>query len=270
MDTISAGNVLAFSMECFEKGLLTAEDTHGLNLRFADQESMITALSQIAYRSGFGNVLAEGVKRASKIIGAESEKFAVHVKGLEPPGYDPRALKGVALSYAVSCRGACHLRHLAHRPNLTGLGPFEPENVHHLSYEGHGSMIARLEDFYTVVDSMGLCKFVCLPSLGPILWEELTTLYNIVTGLKAEKKDLITKAVRINSLVNSINKKMRISRKVDTLPRRFLEEPLENGASKGEIVDRTKLRTMITQYYSARKLTQIAERKDPENTTTKE
>ncbi|RLI08608.1 aldehyde ferredoxin oxidoreductase, partial [Candidatus Bathyarchaeota archaeon] len=92
LDTISAGNVIAFSMECYEKGILTDKDTGGIKLEFGNHAAVLTMLEKIAYRQGIGDVLAEGVKKASKIIGKGAEKFAVHVKGLEPPGYDPRGL----------------------------------------------------------------------------------------------------------------------------------------------------------------------------------
>lgn len=249
MDTISAGNALAFAMECYANGLITAEDTRGLKLDFGNHESMVAMLGRIAYRDGLGNILAEGVRRASKIIGGESTRFAVHVKGLEPPGYDPRALKGMALSYAVSCRGACHLRHMTYRPNLTGSHPFGGKKVGHLSYAGQAQLVTEQEDFYALVDSMVLCKFLCLPTVGPIQWDELVTLYKIVTGLTVEKKGLTIKARTINNLVRHINVRMGADGRTDTLPSRFMEEPLKNGASAGETVERSRFRNMLKHYY---------------------
>jgi aldehyde:ferredoxin oxidoreductase len=163
-DTISAGNAIAFAMYCYEKGIITRQDTEGIELKFGNSEAIITMLKKIAYREGVGNILAEGVKRAAEKIGKGSENIAVHVKGLEPPGYDPRGLKGVALAYAVSCRGACHLRHMAYRPNLTEQKPFKKGTVNRLSYEGQAEMVKELEDFHTIVNCMVLCKFLCLPT----------------------------------------------------------------------------------------------------------
>ena len=250
MDTISAGNALAFAMHCFDKRLITVEETDGLRLDFGNHKAMIAMLPRIAHRDGFGWILGEGVDRASKAIGKGVERFAVHVKGLEPPGYDPRALKGVALSYAVSCRGACHLRHMSYRPNLTGSNPFGEEKVDRLSYEGQAQLVAEQEDFYTLVDSMVLCKFLCLPSIGPMKWDEIVTLYNLVTGLKAEKKNLLRKAKTINNLVRYISTKMGMKRRADTLPARFTEEPLDNEPSKDQKVDRDKFEKMLKEYYS--------------------
>jgi len=252
MDTISAGNVLAFAMECYERGLITQKDTDGLVLTFGNYEAMIATLRKIAYRKGFGKILAEGVKKAAGIIGKGSEKFAVHVKGLEPPGYDPRGLKGVALAYAVSYRGACHLRHMAYRPNLTGSHPFREGKIDSFSYDGQAEMVKEQEDFYAIVDSMVLCKFVCLPTIGPILWEELAKLYYIVTGTEVKKRDLLITAERINNLVRSFNLREGISKKDDTLPERFLNEGLKKGVSKGEVVRKKEFEKMLNEYYKIR------------------
>lgn len=249
MDVISAGNALAFLMECCNRGILTKNEISEPLRGFGDHQIMITILEKIAYRRDIGNVLAEGVKRAATILGRNTDEFAIHVKGLEPPGYDPRGLKGVALSYAVSCRGACHLRHMAYRPNLTGKQPFTDGKVNRLSYCGQAQIVRELEWFHNMVDSMVLCKFLCLPTIGPISWAELTNLYNIVTGMKVKKNTLIKKAKRISSLVKSYNLREGVDRKADMLPSRFLREKLGKGASKGETVDYKGLKTMLTEYY---------------------
>ncbi|RLG20366.1 hypothetical protein DRN74_05685 [Candidatus Micrarchaeota archaeon] len=256
MDTISAGNAIAFAMECYEKGIITKNDTEGIKLNFGNYEAIIALLRKIAYREGLGNILAEGVRRCAEIIGKGTEKLAVHVKGLEPPGYDPRGLKGVALAYAVSCRGACHLRHMAYRPNLTGSHPFIEGKIDRLSYNGQAEMVKELEDFHTIVDSMVLCKFLCLPTIGPILWEELTTLYNIITGKELKKEELITTAERINNLITKFNQREGISKKDDTLPERFTSESLNKGASKGETITKEGLEKMLKEYYKIKWLSE--------------
>jgi len=252
IDTISAGNVIAFAMFCYEKGIISKEETNGVDLKFGNSRAIITMLKKIAFREGFGNVLAEGVKRAAEIIGRGSENFAVHVKGLEPPGYDPRGLKGVALAYAVSCRGACHLRHMAYRPNLTGQKPFEKGTINRLSYREQAEMVKELEDFHTIVDSMVLCKFVCLPTIGPILWDELTKLYTIITGKEAKKEDFVKIAQNINVTIRKFNQREGIRRSHDTLPQRFFNEGLKTGASKGERVQKHEFQKMLNLYYKAR------------------
>ncbi len=249
LDTITAGNVLAFAMECFERGLIGPEDTGGLELRFGHHEAMVEAIQRIGRREGrLFDLLAEGVARAAKAIGKGAEEFAIHVKGLEPPGYDPRGLKGVALAYAVSARGACHLRHVAYRPNLTGQHPFRPGvEVDRLSYEGQAEMVVELEDFYAAVDSMVLCRFLCLPTIGPILWPELAAIYSATTGLEARPEDLRALGARINDLVRAINVREGITREHDTLPERFFRHPIA-----GQVVDRAAFERMLDEYYALR------------------
>ena len=249
LDTISTGNVLAFAMECYERGLVSAEDTGGLELRFGDHEAMAEAVKRLATREGkLFDLLAEGVAKAARALGGEAEEMAVHVKGLEPPGYDPRGLKGVALAYAVSARGACHLRHVAYRPNLTGQHPFKPGvEVDRLSYEGQAEMVVELEDFYAVVDSMVLCRFLCLPTIGPILWSELAAIYSAITGLEVKPEGLRAIGASINDLVRAFNVREGVKREHDTLPKRFFEHPIA-----GEVVDRSTFEHMLDEYYALR------------------
>jgi len=249
MDTISAGNSIAFAMECYEKGIITEKDTDGIELAFGNSDAIVSILEKIVYLKGFGATLAEGVKRASEIIGNNAQSLAVHVKGLEPPGYDPRGLKGVALAYAVSCRGACHLRHMAHRPNLTGLHPFGGGAVDRLSYKGQADMVKEQEDFYDLIDSMVFCRFVALPTIGPILWEELEKIHSLVTGVEISKLDLLLIARRIGDMVMRFNVREGAGPKDDALPTRFVKEPLMNGASRGHVVKKRELEIMLDRYY---------------------
>ena len=249
LDTISTGNVLAFAMECYERGIIGPEDTGGLELRFGNHEAMVEAVKRIAAREGkLFDLLAEGVARAARALGRGAKDLAVHVKGLEPPGYDPRGLKGMALAYAISARGACHLRHVAYRPNLTGKHPFRPGvPVDRLSYEGQAEMVVELEDFYAVVDSMVLCRFLCLPTIGPVLWEELSAIYSAITGLDRGPSELRSVGAAINDLVRAFNVREGISRKDDTLPKRFFEHPVA-----GEVVDKRQFERMLDEYYALR------------------
>ena len=239
-------------MECYQKGLITRKETEGLALTYGNHEALVVLLERIAYRVGFGDILAEGVRKTAKKIGKNSEKLAVHVKGLEPPGYDPRGLKGVALAYSVSCGGACHLRHTAYRPNLTGSLPFGQGKVDRLSYEGQARMVKEQEDFYSIVDSMVLCKFLCLPTIGPILWKELENLYQIITGITVRKEDLVATASRITNVVTAFNKREGVGRKDNALPKRFMSQNLKIGASSGEIVETENFQKMLKEYYKLR------------------
>lgn len=252
LDTISAGNVVGFAMECYRRGILRREDFVGSEPKFGDPEAALDLILKTAYRKGVGAVLAEGVRGAARIIGRGAEEVAVHVKGLEPPGYDPRALKGMALAYAVSSRGACHLRHMAYRPNLVGKHPFRPEiKVNRLSYEDQPQIVKEQEDFYTLVDSMIYCHFLCLPIAGPILWDEMLEAFNGVTGLDLKMDAFRECAVRINNLVRLYN--LREGAPPDTqYPKVWLTQSLKRRGAEGELVSVEKLQGMLKEYYRLR------------------
>jgi len=239
MDTISAGNVIAFGMECYSKGLLTKKELDGVDLKFGNHEAIITMINKIAYRKGIGDVFAEGVKNASEKIKG-SQTYAVHVKGLELPGYDPRAAEEMALSYVTSDRGGCHLRSIAYRPDMVGI-------------DGKVEMVKDLEDFYSVCDSMILCRFVTYPVMGPIYWENLAELYSMVTERKIIKDDLVTTGERINDLCRWFNVREGITRKDDYLPNRFSIEPLKKGQYNGNVIKKENFETMLNEYYKLRK-----------------
>jgi len=137
---------------------------------------------------------------------------------------------------------------VAYRPNLTGQHPFKPGvEVDRFSYEGQAEMVVELEDFYALVDSMVLCRFLCLPTIGPILWEELSAIYSATTGLDIGPGELRRKGASINDLVRWFNVREGISRKDDKLPDRFFEEPVA-----GQVVDRSAFERMLDEYYALR------------------
>jgi aldehyde:ferredoxin oxidoreductase len=239
IDTISAGNVIAFGMECFNKELLTKIDLDGVDLTFGNHEAIITMIHKIANREGIGNIFAEGVKNASENIKG-SHTLAVHAKGLELPGYDPRATPEMALSYVTSDRGGCHLRSIAYRPDMTGM-------------EGKVEMVKDLEDYYSVCDSMILCRFVTYPVMGPIYWENLAELYSLVIEKTITKDDLVSTGERINNLCRWFNVREGITRKDDYLPNRFNIEPLKKGQYNGTVINKENFDTMLNEYYKLRK-----------------
>ena len=154
MDGISIGVVVAFAMDCYEHGVITKEQTDGIDLRFGNAEALIAIIHKIGKREGWlGNALAEGVAKAAEIIGGDAYKYACHIKGLELPGYDLRTLKTAALGFSVSFRGACHLRNGAYSPDVKG-------KVNRFKIEaGRGKMIADESKMYNVIDSLIVCKF---------------------------------------------------------------------------------------------------------------
>ncbi len=154
LDSISAGGTLAWAMECVERGVLGEADLAGIPLRFGNADAVGAALQAIATRTGVGDLLAEGSRRAAARIGQGSAAWAMHVKGLEMPGYEPRGLKKLAMCFAITPLGACHNRSAAYEADLSG-------EVDRFSAEvARGRIAAEAEDLASVLDSLILCKFV--------------------------------------------------------------------------------------------------------------
>ena len=243
IDTISAGNIIAFVMECFERGLITSSQTEGLEIRFGDGEASLAAVERMALRQGFGDLLAEGVKAVAQVIGKDSERFAMHVKGLEFPAYEPRGAFGSGLSYAVSPRGACHRR--AWPPAKEILGGYPPYTI-----EGKGAMIKELYNENCVLHSLLVCdmpaKFV------PMSLDVYSQYFYAATGASFSKEDFQKIAERIETLIRMFNNREGFTRKDDTLPYRTLNEPLLDGPAKGQFIGEENLNKMIDEYYALR------------------
>lgn len=245
IDTMTTGNVLAFTMACTERGILTPQET-GRALTFGNGEAMVEMIKSIAKREGFGNVLAEGVKRAAEKIGRGAERLAIHVKGLEPAAYEPRSVMGMALAYATSDRGACHLRAPAYRPAYAGA-------VEKYSIKGQPELVKELQDTNAVVDSMVLCRFSALPLLGPfVFWDHLARAYSLTTGMSIDERGLRLVGERIYSLTRSFNVRQGLTRRDDMLPERWFKEPLTTGVSKGRVVPEDEFNQMLDRYYDLR------------------
>ena len=243
VDTISAGNVIGFMMECFERGLISPQDAGGLELRFGDSEASLKAIEMMAAREDFGDRLAEGVERLAKHIGKGSERFAMHVKGMEFPGYEPRGAFGSSLSYAVSPRGACHRR--AWPPAKEILGEYDPFTV-----EGKGHMIKEVYDENCILHSLLVCDF---PSkFVPLTQEDYSNYFEAVTGEAISPSDFAVIADRIETLIRMFNNREGFTRKDDTLPERTLNEPLPDGPAQGRCIGEENLNRMVDEYYEAR------------------
>ena len=249
LDGISAGVTLAWAMEAYEKGLLTKEETDGLDLRFGNGDAAVAAMEKLAKREGkLGELLFNGVKEASQKLGKDSYKFALEVKGLEPPAYDVRGLKGMALAIAVSVRGACHLTGGIYAPELTGKF-WKLSNVDRLSTNWKGYEVKTGEDFMTVYDTIGMCKFS-----RSLFWLEDEMLEGIeaVTGIKMGVDWIMTIGERIYNLQKLFNVREGFGRKDDYLPYRVTHDPISNGVSKGHYVTEEELQKMLDEYYMAR------------------
>lgn len=248
MDTISTGGVIAFAMEAFEKGLITEKDTGGLEIKFGNHEAMIEMIKQIGNREGYGRILGEGVRRAAEELGGLAKEFAMHVKGLEFPAHDPRALNGLALSYATSNRGACHLAAFSHgferTLSMPELGYDKPHD--RLTYEGKGEFIAKFQNVSGMYDSLKLCKFMW--SNGMKL-NCLVEWVHAVTGWDYSFEEFMETGERIYNIKRLFNVKLGISRKDDTLPPRSLTQKRQG---EGVTVNLPHLGKMLSDYYEYR------------------
>ncbi|MEM2913808.1 MAG: aldehyde ferredoxin oxidoreductase family protein [Candidatus Bathyarchaeia archaeon] len=259
LDTISTGSVISFAMECYQRGILTEEELNGLKLDWGNIDVVLKLAEMIAKREGIGNVLAEGVKKASGIVGKSSEKYALHVKGLEIIAGDPRGQFGFALGYAVSSRGGDHLMAL---PVFEYTGDKEmgvklfgsEESSSRFGIKGKGRLVKWQEDLYCAINSLGVCNRTYIDwkdSYKTILklLDKLVNLYNAITGLNLNKQDLFIVGERIVNIERMFNVREGITRKDDTLPKRHLEEPFEKGNSAGRVVP---IEPMLNEYYEAR------------------
>ena len=244
MDTISAGGTIAWAMECFERGLLTPRDTDGIALRFGSDDALLACLRLIGERRGIGDLLAEGSYRAAQRLGQGSAAWAMHVKGLEMPGYEPRSLKTMALGLAVSTRGACHNRSSAYEADFSA-------RVDRLQAEvERGRITMEGEDFSAVLDSLIWCKFL-RKAFGDF-YAESTAIYEHITGWPMTAEELRQAGERINNLKKLFNIREGWQRADDTLPPRVLTETLPTGIVQGIGLSQADLDMMIQGYYAAR------------------
>ena len=248
LDTISAGVTIGWAMEAYERGFLTKDDTDGLELKFGNVEAAAEALRKMVYREGkLGKLLADGSKMASEILGKGSDKFAIHVKGLELPAYDIRGIKGMALAIAVSYRGACHVTAGVYGTELTGKW-WKFEGIDRLSAENKGFEVKTHEDLMQVYDATGICKF----SRHMFFLEGIPELLKAVTGIQFHNSDLMIIGERIYNIARAFNVREGFSRKDDTLPWRITHEPIPKGKSAGSYVKPEELEHMLDEYYQAR------------------
>ena len=245
MDTISAGGTIAWAMECFERGILTLEDTDGLDLRFGNADALLPCLEAIANRKGnLGRLLSEGSRIASEAVGQGSKAWAMHVKGLEMPGYEPRSLQTMALALAVSTRGACHNRSSAYEADFSNRVNRMEADVE------RGSITADGEDFSAILDSLIWCKF--LRKAFDDFWVESANSLSLITGWDIHPDELRKAGERINNLKKHFNVREGWTRDDDTLPERVLTEALPDGAAAGVGLSEEDLQMMVSAYYQVR------------------
>ena len=220
-------------MEMAERGIID------LPVRFGDARSLLACIEDIAYRRGWGDALAEGSRRFAESHGAV--EYAMQVKGMELPGYEPRAMGGQGLGFATSNRGGCHLRGNMLSAEILGV----PKLVDRLVYQGNAGLLIHHQHIAAVFDAIGVCKFAGFA----ISEEHLARLLSAVTGVSFEPQVLHVIGERIWNLERLYNLREGFTHRDDTLPRRLLEEPLAEGPAKGRTVN---LAPMLADYYRFR------------------
>ena len=250
LDTISAGVTISFAMELFEKGILTLEDTDGIDLHFGNDEAMIKVLRKIAYRDGFGDLLADGSLAAAKRLGNGAEKYAMQIKGLELPGYDVRGLKAHGLGFATSYTGADHCRGYAFQEVFGVPVPWE---VDRFAIERKAELTIWNQDIKTsTMDCAPMCGFLLDMAVPATACQNTASLMEALTGLSFTPDDVLKVGERVNNLARAFNVREGFTRADDTLPERLMTEPLKAGASKGQLISKEDLDTMLDEYYSLR------------------
>lgn len=242
LDTISTGNVIGFAMECFERGLITKDDTNGLELKFGNHQAMVEMVRKIAFREGFGNVLAEGSLRAAQKIGKDSYRLTMQIKGSELAGFDPRGAMAMGLGFATSPRGGDHERAYVYAE----VGSI-PTLVDRFDTKGKAALLKFVQDEQTVLDALGICCF--LAKGEPMGLPDYAKLYTYATGIEMTKEKLMSVGERIWTLERLFNNREGFSRKDDTMPERFINEALKEGASAGH---KFPLEKMLDEYYKER------------------
>ncbi|WHY87719.1 aldehyde ferredoxin oxidoreductase family protein [Neobacillus novalis] len=233
LDTIELGHAFSVTMEAFEKGIISEE------LVWGDADSMIELTRKIAFREGFGGVLAEGPARATALWGAP--ELSMSVKGQSIPAYDPRGIQGIGLGYATSNRGACHLRGYTVASEIAGI----PEPTDRLQPEGKGELLKVFQDMLAFSDSMNICKFSSFSENA----EHYAEQYSAMTGVQLTADDVMKAGERIYNLERYYNNLAGFNQRDDDfLPKRFTEEPA-SGNSAGAV---SRMDIMLEEYYQVR------------------
>ncbi|MDN5344514.1 MAG: aldehyde:ferredoxin oxidoreductase [Clostridia bacterium] len=248
IDTIEAGNLVAFSMEAYEKGIISKEDTGGREIKWGDPDTLIGLIKEMGEGKGFGAILAEGFPALAQRYRQAVQEMGITAKGLSFPAHEPRAYNSIAVGYATANRGACHLEAFSHtfERNLAmpDLGIEEP--LDRFSSEGKGVMVAKAQNLMMVFDSIAACKFLLFGGVTPTMLAEWLTL---ATGMEWSAGELLKCGERVFNKKRLYNVDCGITRQDDTLPERILKQPRGSG---GAATNLPPLAAMLDEYYSFR------------------
>lgn len=254
LDTISCGMTIAWAMECFDKGIISIEDTNGLNLNFGNYEVIVRLIEMIAHREGFGNILAEGSTRAAKIIGRGSQNMLVASKGQEFPAHMPQVKPSLGLIYAVNPIGADHessqhdSTYSAYKDKMIEIGLENPQPANVLNKEK--VQFALVTQYWnSCVDSLDLCQFVFGPSFQLYKPNQLVKSIQAITGWNVDIDELLKVGERRLNMLRMLNYREGFTRNDDLLPKK-LSEPLLDGKSAGFYFDQVQIEEAKNWYYS--------------------
>ncbi len=249
LDTISTGSIIAFAMEAYEKGILTSEDTDGIELVWGSGKALVETVHKMGKGEGMGKLMGEGVKRMAEALGKNAVEFAIHVKGLEPSAHDPRRFFSQALSYATAARGACHNASWSHpyelSLNMPEIGIPEAQDPYQI--EGKAEFTATLQNLMCMMDTLIICRFTQVGKAVTVT--NMVNWINLVTGWDRGIPEFLKTGERVFNLKRLYNTRLGVSRKDDFLPPRFLTLKREGEGLTNQLPPMGQL---LSDYYAHR------------------
>jgi aldehyde:ferredoxin oxidoreductase len=250
LDTISAGGIIAFAMEAYEKGIITHKETDGIELVWGNGAAVVEMIHKMGRGEGIGRLMTEGSKRMAEALGKNAIEFAIHVKGLEPSAHDPRRFFSQALSYGTAARGACHNASWSHPYELAlsmpEIGIPEPQDPYQI--EGKAEFTAKLQDLMCVMDALIICRFSqvgkAVNVTNHVEW------LNLITNWAMDIPEYMQVGERLFNLKRMYNVRLGVSRKDDFLPYRFMTLNREGEDLTNQLPHMGKL---LSDYYAYRK-----------------
>jgi aldehyde:ferredoxin oxidoreductase len=257
IDTITAGAMIAFAMECYEKGIISKKDVGNLELSWGNAETLPKMVMMMSKREGLGNILAEGVMRAAQKLGGESDEFAVHVKGLEGPAHDPRSGKALAITYGTASRGMCHIHPVEAMAWDSGKMDFglrryglpDPESVERWGELDKGKAVRILQDGLILPDVLGICKFFMYAG---ITIDHLSAMFSALTGRDVDGDTLMKIGERVINLQRLFNYREGFTKKDDMLPARVMSLPVMGKYESEPDCAIKNFEQMLSEYYESR------------------
>jgi len=252
LDTISAGSAISFAMECYENGLLTTNDTDGMEVKFGDEKTMLKLIEMIANREGIGDLLADGVARAAKKIGNGAEKYAMEVKGLEAGMHEPRAKPGLGMGFMLNPHGADHCSNI-HDPGYLNQNDWHVIEVNELGIKAPVPVedvgpdkvqLYRHNQLRTILfDSLVMCQFL------PYNLSQINDILNSITGWGTSINELLKMSERAVTTFRLINMREGLTAEDDRLPDRYYQ-PKTDGVLADKPLNPMKMEEAKRTYYS--------------------